>query len=78
MKHDDYAIINRMNDIPMIEAFAKFRKAKNYNCDITISCALNTASAIEKEEEGVWSDKEEEEEDFGGYTQDINGNLNWN
>ena len=78
MKQDDYAIIDRMNDIPMIEAFAKYRKAKNYNCDITISCALNTASAIEKEEEGVWSDKEEEEEDFGGYTQDINGNLNWN
>ena len=78
IKQDDYAIIDRMNDIPMIEAFAKFRKAKNYNCDITISCALNTASAIEKEEEGVWSDKEEEEEDFGGYTQDINGNLNWN
>jgi len=78
IKQDDYAIIDRMYDIVMIEAFAKFRKAKNYNCDITISCALNCASAIEKEEEGVWSEKEDEEEDFGGYTQDINGNLNWN
>lgn len=77
IKQDDYAIIERMNDLEMIEAFAKFRKAKNYNCDITISCALNVASSIEREEEGVYSDNEELEDDFGGYVMDQNGNLNY-
>lgn len=77
VKRDDYAVVDKMNDIPMIEAFAKFRKAKNYNCDISISCALNTTSAIERENETAYSEGEEEEEDFGGYQLDKSGNISY-
>lgn len=78
IKQDDYAVISKMFDIMMIEAFAKFRKAKNYNCDITISCALNTASAIEREEESAYSDSEDDNEDFGGYQISDDGTINYN
>lgn len=77
MKQDDYAIIDRMFDLVMIEAFAKFRKAKNYNCDITISCALNTASAIEREDQSAYSEGDDNDEDFGGFVLDLNGNVNY-
>jgi len=78
IKQDNYSLIDKMFDIPMIEAFAKFRKAKGYNCDITISCALNIASSIEREGEAAWSEGEEEEEDFGGYEMDPHGNIQYN
>ncbi len=77
VQQDNYAIIDRMNDLEMIEAFAKFRKAKNYNCDITISCALNVASSIEREGESAYSEGEELEEDFGGYVMNQDGVLNY-
>jgi len=78
IKQDNYCLIDKMYDIPMIEAFAKYKKAKNYNCDITISCALNIANSIEMEEETAYSESEEEDDDFGGYIIDQNGNLNYN
>ena len=77
IRQDDYAIIDRMCDIMMIDAFARFRKAKNYNCDITISCALNIASSVEREDETAYSEGEEMEEDFGGYQFDSDGNINY-
>jgi len=76
IKQDDYAVIDKMYDLEMIEAFAKFRKDKNYNCDITISCALNVASDIEDQEIAVYSQSDEDEEgDYGAYVEDNDGNI---
>lgn len=78
IKQDDYAVIEKMYDLEMIEAFAKFRKDKNYNCDITISCALNVASDIEDQEIAVYSQSDEDEEgDYGAYVEDNDGNIKY-
>lgn len=78
VKRDNFALIDKLFDIEIIEAFGKFKRVKGYNCDITISCALNIISAVEDEEVGVYSESEEEDDDFGGYKLDNNGNINWN
>jgi len=78
MKKDDYRLIDQIYDLAIIEAFGKFKRQKGYNCDITISCALNIVSAIEDEEFGVYSSKEEDDDDFGGYVLSENGNVNYN
>ena len=78
IKKDDYAVIDKTYDLEMLEAWAKFRRDKNYNCDITISCALNVASAVEREDMAVYSNGEEEDDDdFGGYTMSEDGYINY-
>ena len=78
IKKDDYAVIDKTYDLEMLEAWAKFRRDKNYNCDITISCALNVASAVEREDMAVYSNGEEEDDDdFGGYTMSKDGYINY-
>ena len=78
IKKDDYAVIDKTFDLEMLEAWAKFRRDKNYNCDITISCALNVASAVEREDMAVYSNGEEEDDDdFGGYTMSEDGYINY-
>lgn len=68
LRSDDYALINRMFDIVQIERFIAFRVAADYNCDITISSALNIAAATEDRELEVYADSDvEEDNDFGGY-----------
>lgn len=70
LRADDYALINRLYDVEMIEKFAQFRTTGKYNCDITISCALNIASATEDREVEVFSESEYENsnlDDYGGY-----------
>jgi hypothetical protein len=57
-----------MYDLEMIERFISFRVAPDYNCDITISTALNIASATEDRELDVYSESEEtKDDDYGGY-----------
>lgn len=76
IKQDDYSLIDKMYDLTMIEAFAKFRKDKNYNCDITISCALNVASHLEDMEVAVYSETQSDEpEDYGAYIEETNGEI---
>lgn len=78
IKQDDYAIIDKMYDIEMIEAFAKYRRAKNYNCDITISCALNIAASIEDQEVSVYSGGDEEGDgDYGVYKESNYGEISY-
>ena len=68
LRADDYALINKMYDLEMIERFISFRVAPDYNCDITISTALNIASATEDRELDVYSESEEtKDDDYGGY-----------
>ena len=78
LKADNYAIIDNMYDLEMIEAFAKFKRQKGYNCDITISCALNIISSTENEELGVYSSEDDDDDDFGGYKENSFGQINWN
>lgn len=78
LKADNYAIIDNMYDLEMIEAFAKFKRQKGYNCDITISCALNIISSVENEELGVYSSEDDDDDDFGGYKENSFGQINWN
>jgi hypothetical protein len=62
----------------MIEAFSKFRRAKNYNCDITISCALNVAASIEDQEIAVYSKNEKEAGDnYGEYVENNYGQIEY-
>lgn len=78
IKQDDYAAIDKMYDVEMIEAFARFRRDKNYNCDITISCALNVAASIEDQEIGVYSSGEEDiPGDYGAYVEASNGRIEY-
>lgn len=78
IKADDYAVIDKMYDIEMIEAFSKFRRAKNYNCDITISCALNVAASIEDQEIAVYSKNEKEAGDnYGEYVENNYGQIEY-
>jgi hypothetical protein len=77
LRADDFALINRLYDVEMIEKLAQFRTTGKYNCDITISCALNIASATEDREVEVFSETEYEDSDndnFGGYVM-INNNI---
>ena len=74
LNKDNGALIYKIYDIFILERLASFRKAKNYNCDITVSCALNIVAALDDEEIGIYSQGNIEEEDFGGY-KEINGEL---
>ena len=78
LKVDNYALIYKIFDLDIIHAFAKFKRSPKYNCDITISCAINIISAKENEELSVYSQTEEESDEFGGYVLDTVGNINWN
>lgn len=67
MKVDDYRLISQTYDIAILEAWGKFKRTKGYNCDITISTALNIVTLIDDEDIEVYSEGEEDEEDYGGY-----------
>ena len=76
LKDNDFELIYKTFDLEILEAWGKFKRQKGYNCDITISCAFNIVSAVEDEEVSVYSSGDLEDEDYGGYTVDYNGNLN--
>lgn len=76
LRQDNYTVIRKTYDVEMLEKWAMFKIDPHYNCDITISCALNIASAIEDRELEVYSDIDEDkdENDYGGYKK-INGSI---
>jgi len=72
MKRDDYRLIEETYDLAILEAWGKFKRQKGYNCDITISTAYNIVSLVEDEDIEVYSEGDEEEDDFGGYRENNN------
>lgn len=68
LRADDFALIDRMYDLEMIERFISFKVSPDYNCDITICAALNIASMTEDKELDVYSESEiTEDDDYGGF-----------
>lgn len=67
-RQDDYALVEKIYDMEMLERFAAFKIDPHYNCDITICCALNITADIEDRDVDIYSDGEEgQDEDYGGY-----------
>lgn len=70
LKADDYSVIDKLFDLTIIERLIKFKVSSDYNCDITICLAFNIASSIEDRELEVYTESEDEEDEyFGGFIQ---------
>lgn len=68
VKKDDFHMIKNTYDLGILDAWGKFKRTKGYNCDITISTALNIVSKVDDMDIEVYEEDSVEEVDFGGYS----------